>query len=142
MAFKATRNSIVAILNTLTGVGQPLQSVFSYFDPQPQAYPCAMIRALGASSEIRLDSASNWLVMKFVIRVMVRTKNTQDGDDQLLDATDAILTALRSSTYVDTLAGAVEQFDIESIEEFEDQTDQPVVGFDITVAAGKIKAIA
>lgn len=141
MSFLAVKTKLVSILNEITGEGEPLQKTFAYFEPSPQEFPAAMVRSLGASSEERLDSGSNFLTMLFTIRIVTRTKNTETAEDDLLGVVDAILDKFRAAENVDTLGGIVEKFDILSVEEYESQTDQPIIGFDITVAASKIKAI-
>lgn len=140
--FKTVRDKLVTILETLEGTSKPLKEVFGYMEPIPQLYPCAMVRVSGTSTETRLDTSSNELVMEFTIRVLIRADNTKATEDQRLDLIDSIIDAFRSTSNVDTLGGIVEKFDITSIIQIEANEDQPVFGFDLIVNASKIRLIS
>jgi len=140
--FKAIKDKLVTILETLKGTNQPLKEVFGYIEPTPQLYPCAMVRISGTSTETRLDTNSNEVNAEFTIRVLLRVDNSEDAEDQRLDLIDSILDALRSATNVDTLGGTVEKFDVSSILPIEVNEDQPAFGFDLIVNASKIKTIS
>lgn len=140
--FKSIKNKLVDILETLQGTGKPLKAVFGYIEPTPQNYPCAMVRISGTSTENRLDTNSNEVTAEFTIRVLLRVDNSEAAEDQRLDLLDSILDAFRSATYVDTLGGTVEKFDVASIVQIETNEDQPAFGFDLIVNASKIETIS
>ncbi len=140
--FKDLKTKLVSVLSTITGDNKPLKAVYGYMEPSRQSYPCALVRVAGGSQEIRLDSDSNELVMEFVIRVIIREKNTEAVEDQRLDLIDSVLGAFRTTANVDTLNGLVEKFDIASITPLDINEDQPVFGFDILVQASKIQFIS
>lgn len=140
--FKTVKNKLVTILQTLEGTAKPLKEVFGYIEPTPQLYPCAMVRLTGTSTEVRLDSASNEMVMEFTIRILMRVDNTETTEDQRLDLLDSIMDAFRTASNIDTLGGIVEKFDINSMIPIETSEDQPVFGFDLIVQASKIMLIS
>lgn len=140
--FKTVKDKIVTILTTKTGVGQPLQEVYGYMNPSPQNYPVAMVRIAGASSEQRLDTASNVLTMQFVVRVLIREKNSQTTEDLRLDLMTALTDVFRTASNVDTLQGIVEKFDVSEILPIDVNEDQPAFGFDLILIASKIKPIS
>ena len=139
--FKTVKDQIVTVLETLKGTGKPLKNVFGYPEPSPQEYPCAIVHFAEATEE-RLDTASNFTTVKFVIRVILREKNTEDANDQRLDILDSIYSAFRSPTYIDTLGGVCQKFDFGSTTMLNASEDQPIFGFDLIVQAGKIELIA
>lgn len=140
--FKTVKDKIVTILNTKKGVGQPLQEVYGYMNPSPQNYPVAMVRVTGASSEVRLDTSSNVLAMQFVVRVLLREKNSQTAEDLRLDLMTALTDVFRTSANVDTMQGIVEKFDLSEIVPIDVNEDQPAFGFDLILIASKIKPIS
>jgi len=141
MSYASVSSKLKTILETLKGTGKPLSNVYDYFEPSPQQYPVAMIKAIGGS-ETRLDSASNFLDMRFIVKVLLRVKNTTTQEALRLSTLDAILDAFRASSYVDTLGGTVEKFDVLSITPFDSgSSDQPIIGYDIIVSASKIKLL-
>ena len=140
--FKEVKDRLVTILGTITGTSQPLKATFGYMNPSPELYPCALVRVQGASQEIRLDTASNLLTMEFVVRVLIREKNTPPAEDQRLTLMTAVTAVFRSAANVDTLAGLVEKFDIISITTIDINEDQPAFGFDLVLQASKIRTIS
>lgn len=139
--FKTVKDSIVTILNTITGSTKPLKVVFGYMEPQPSQYPCALVRVVNGA-EIRLDSASNFLTMDFVVRVLIREKNTQAAEDQRLDLMTNVVAAFRSTANVDTLGGIVEKFDVQAITPIDINEPEPAFGFDLILSASKIRMIS
>ncbi len=140
--FKDVKDKLVNILTTLTGSGQPIQQVFGYMEPSPEAYPCAMVSITGNSNETRLDSDSNLQLVEFVIRVFIPQENNQDREDQRLMLTDAIFDAFRTSANIDTLGGLVDKFDLYVGNPVATNEDQPVFGFDLLVQASKLRTIS
>lgn len=140
--FKTVKDKLKTILQTLEGTGKPLKEVFGYIEPTPQLYPCAMIRVSGTSTESRLDSGSNELMMEFTIRVLLRVDNSETAENQRLDLLDSIMDAFRTSANVDTLAGTVDKFDVHSMIQIETSEDQPAFGFDLIVQASKMMLIS
>lgn len=129
-----------AILEELEGVGKPLKEVYAWANPSPKQWPSAFVTVNGGSEEARLDSASNFLDMQFLIRIMLREKNTAATEALRVSILDQVLTKLRE--YPDTLDDTVQKFDIESITPVNySNTESPLIGFDIIVTAGIVKAI-
>lgn len=139
--FKTVKDSIVTILGTVAGTTKPLKVVFGYMEPSPSQYPCAMVRVVNGA-EIRLDTASNFLTMDFVVRVLIREKNTQAAEDQRLDLMTSIVAVFRSTANVDTLGGIVEEFHVQAITPIDVNEDQPAFGFDLLLSASKIRLIS
>lgn len=138
--FKDIKDQIVTVLGTITGSGKVLKAVFGYPEPSPQQYPCAVVHFIEATEE-RLDTASNFVTVKFGIRVMLREKNTLAANDQRLDILEAVHAAFRSHTYIDTLGGHCQKFDFGQVTMLNATEDQPVFGFDLIALAGKIELI-
>lgn len=140
--FKTVKDKIVTILTTIKGSGLPLKEVYGYMNPSPQNYPVAMVRVVGVSNEVRLDTASNELTMQFVVRVLIREKNSQTAEDQRLDLMTSLTDVFRLAANVDTLQGIVEKFDVSEIVPIDINEDQPAFGFDLNLIASKIKLIS
>lgn len=140
--YKTVKDKIVAILTTKKGTGQPLQEVFGYMNPSPQNYPVALVRVAGVSTEQRLDTASDVLIMQFVVRVLIREKNSQAAEDLRLDLMTTFTDLFRTSSNIDTLQGIVEKFDMSEIVPIDISEDQPAFGFDLILIASKIKPIS
>lgn len=140
--FATVKAELVQMLDDLEGASQPLNVVFDYFEPKPDKYPCGMIRTWGGTTKERLDSANDWLTMRFIIRVLVREDNTSDTENLLDEILDLFVAKLNTASIVDTLNGTVEKFDVEDIVPLEiPDMNAPSVGFDILVSASRIQAI-
>lgn len=138
--FATVSAKLKTILEELEGVGKPLVEVYDWPNPSPDKWPSAFVRALGGSVEERMDSATNFLQMRFQIRIMLRAKNTQANEALRVSILDSVLSKLRS--YADTLDGTVERFDIDTIEPVDyGNAEQPLIGFDIMVIASKLQSI-
>lgn len=141
--FASVKTKLKAILDTLTGGGQPLQVAYSWPNPAPRAFPCATISVLEGSSEKRFDTATNEVKMRFAIRVFIRAINTQANYDLRDTIADQIMDAIRTSG--DTLGGTVDIFDIESISFLEATVDEQEIAslqFEMIVVATSIKDAA
>lgn len=138
--FKAVKDQLETVLNTLVGSTKPLKAVFGYPEPSPQQYPCAVIHYLDSNEE-RLDSSSNFLTVRFVLRFMIREKNTAAANNQRLELMDSVYAAFRTSARIDTLGGVCQKFDFGAATMLNASEDQPIFGFDLIVSAGKIELI-
>lgn len=139
--YKTIKDGIAAVLTSITGDGLPLKASYAYHEVSPQSYPCAMVFAKDGQ-EIRLDSASNEVTAQYVVRVLIREKNTLAGEDQRLDLMDAVPAAFRTHSLIDTLGGLCQKFDIGNMETINLDETEPVFGFDLNLVASKIVLIS
>lgn len=139
---KTVKDKIVEIFGALAGDNKPLKAVFAYGQPIPKQYPCAMIIWNNRGPEERLDSASNYVPFSFIARVLVREKNDQASEEQVMDLADSLTDALRTVQNIDTLQGLVQSFEIGEAQRLHANEDQPVFGFDLLLTGRKIKSIS
>lgn len=141
MAFLQAKNKIKEILDTLTGAGATdlFSESFDYLEPSPKEFPVAMIGTFSGSGETIIDTAYNATVMQFVIRAYFENGNDAEAHDLMLGTLDSLLAELRKNDHY-TLDGTVQKFEVSPniIVYYTDQTDQPVIGFDVIVNVLKL----
>lgn len=144
MSFKTTKDKLKTILDGLTGTtsAKLFAESFGYLEPSPKKFPCAMIGTFAGSSEQTIDSAYNGTTMQFVIRCYFENENDQSTHDLLLTTLDSLLAELRKDDNY-TLGGTVQRLDVAPniIVYYTDQTEQPVIGFDIVINVLKLNQI-
>jgi hypothetical protein len=136
-------DKLKSILDSLTGTGQPLVSVFDWANPDPQEFPCLLIGiADGGVKEKRLDSADNEFEATFAIELLMKQELTRDSYRQRNDILNQVLAALRTYENYDTLDGTVEKMDVADFRMFHaNGADAPRVGFDLYVRIVKIEPL-
>ena len=92
--FAQINTAIHAILETLDGVGNPLQVVYAYPEPKPSGFPCAFPMLKGAVED-DLDTQVNELAIDFIVRVIMEDTNDQAAYDLLLDVVQLVLAEFR-----------------------------------------------
>lgn len=143
MSFASTKTALIGILNGIAGSGQPLAEVHGFFNATLDALPAALVDIGGTSLDERYDSASNEVSMSFVIRVIVdEAGNTQAASDKRITVMEDVMDELRKRVNADTLGGAVHRVTVSGATPFQsDETESPMLGFDIQVVASKILAL-
>ena len=138
MGVKANKDAIVLVLNGLVGAGQPLEAVYGYMNPTIEKLPCALVNFAEGGRDIRLDTSANWLSSFFAVYIVFRESKTQADVDQVYTTLDQVLDVFNSSSNVDTLGGAVESFNIESIDPVQFQEATVMMGFRILISMSEI----
>ena len=141
MSFKTTKDKLKLILDGLTGSGADklFAESFAYLEPSPEQFPCAMIGTFAGSGEEIADTAYNTTNMQFIIRCYLPNKNDLATHDLLLTTLDGLLAELRKDSNF-TLGGTVQKVEPgkQIAVYYTDETEEPVIGFDVLVNVLKL----
>ncbi len=131
---------IKAILETKEGEGESLNVVYGFMKAEPQKFPAAMVEYL-ENDEERLDTQTNEVDAKYLIKVLLRDTNDQDVSTLRLSLITELTDLFRTPPNVDTLDSEVTIFDVGKVTAFNAQEDMPYSGFDMILSAKFIQTI-
>jgi len=138
--FAQVNSGIYSILDLLDGSDKPLQTIYDHppGNLTGGGFPAAFPVVVGAQESI-LENVSNSIAMNFIVRVLMRDKNTKTSYDAMLSVLDAVLAELRRDDHW-TLGGIVEHFRVSpEVRIFRTgEGDTALIGFDIGVTAESV----
>lgn len=138
---KQLRDAVKAALDTIKGVGQPLQATFAYMEPNPEEFPCAMVDIASSGADEFYTSDSNLLTVRFRIHVQIPSRNNLATADSRLDLIEAVRNLFSEEPYVDDLSNVCEVVRVDGIEPFQgDDSNSPKIGFDLYLACSAIRS--
>lgn len=137
MSATAIKSALVAAMEEMTGSGQPLKAVYRFNKTGAAAYPYACVLFAGTGGKVRLDSASDFLISRFTIRVVIDAENSEEEEEQIISLTDAVLNKFMTSANIDTLGGACDRFDIAASPLFVENAEMTVRGVEFSIEAAK-----
>lgn len=129
------------ILETKEGAGEPLNEVYGYFEVQSQKFPFASIEILDIK-EVRLDTASNLILAKWLIKVVLQDENNENVSTLRLSIMKELTNLFRTSENIDTLDNEITKLDVESVIAFNQYEDMPLTGFDIILMTEFVQTIS
>lgn len=137
MSYTTFRNKLISVLGTLAGVGKPFQEFHPVLKAKPGGFPVLMLNPIEGSTEIRLNTNSNFVTMKYQVIALWNVEDTDDLGVKIAAAMDSVADAFRTSAYVDTLDGVVDKFDVSAPEPIQTEGDNPLVGFRVVFSGGE-----
>ena len=140
MGYKSIKDGLATVLEELVGTGQTFNVLHKNFEAQLVNFPALLFRMVDSDGETRMDSESNEIHARFIVRAVFTYENSESADDTLLEALDEVCEHLREIPTRDILRGAVHRMDIEKTTFFDSQdSTAPVYGFDIVLNLAKLE---
>lgn len=136
------KSKIITIVSTLKGDEKPLTDVYDFISSEVITFPIAMVEYMESPNEERLDTATNLITAKFLIKVFLNNHNDSGTSTLRITLIEVISNLFRTPANVDTLDGVVNLFDIEQIQVFNSYQDQPYSGFDLIIKTQFTKSIS
>lgn len=141
MSFKTTAQKLKTILDTISADVMPVK--YEYMEAMPDSFPAGMIilDSGNVSLEEPIDTATNEVTYRFIIRSVFPIEKGQSAAEKWLDLLDTIGAAFRTSAN-QTLGGSAHRFTIDSYRQYFTQDfGRPAVVLDIAVSSSTLKSI-
>ena len=113
---------------------KPFAASYGYAAIEFEKWPAVVVHQLENGAENHgFQSNQTLLSMPFVIRAFWQADSTEETENNKLEALDDMLAELRKAENYGNLGGAVDKFDIVSIDPIAVEGDQPMSGWQIIV---------
>jgi hypothetical protein len=103
------KNRIHSYIEDITGAGYFIQKSYNYFEPMPDAFPCAMVYQTDMR-ETRLDFRNNEVTEEYTIKVCIpldKGSNRHLSENLRIRCVEAVTDRLRVEDAFETLGGLV-----------------------------------
>lgn len=135
--FLAFKNNLKSIIDELVSQDdtQPFSEAHGHAEAEFEQWPAVVVHQLENGNENhQFQTNQTLLTMPYVIRAFWKADNTEETENNKLDALDKTLAKLRSAANYGNLGGAVDRFDILSVDPIAVESEEPLTGWQIIVS--------